>query len=127
VTIQRKCLFVDIGSFQLHDSQLKMIVMMIKTQVHRQEICKIRVQFSLKKEMLTNIVVSKNFFSIVLMLIGKLNLYSHPIPSWIMVHREYLMVSLTVLAVLVYNVQVATNQWSTLKLTIPMCVVIHAV
>jgi hypothetical protein len=72
---------VDTGSFHLHDLQLKMIVMMIKTQVHRQEICKIRVQFSLKKEMLPNIVASKNFFSIVLMLIGKLNLYSHPIPS----------------------------------------------
>ena len=72
---------MDTGLFQLLDSQLKMIVMMIKTQVPHQEICKIRDQFLLKKEMLPSIAVSKNFFSIVLMLIGKLNLYSHPTPS----------------------------------------------
>jgi len=66
---------VDLGKYLQKDSSLKMIVTMTKIQVHLQEIWEIKVQYTLKKEILTSIETLKNNFLKELMEIGKLKLY----------------------------------------------------
>lgn len=66
---------MDLGKYLQKDSSLKMIVTMTKIQVHLQEIWEIKVQYTLKKEILTSIETLKNNFLKELMEIGKLKLY----------------------------------------------------
>lgn len=64
---------MDIGLFQQTDLQSNKIVMMIRILDPHQETCKIRVVFSLRKEMLIDIETSIRNYSQEQMLIGRLS------------------------------------------------------
>lgn len=123
--IQKNILLVVGGQFHLKDLQHNKIVMMIKTQDHLVGICKIKVVFWLKKEMLIDIVISINNYSLELMVIGRSNWFYPHIHLLIqMGHKLHLMVIQIVLDVLDHYVLVVLNQFLIRKHIILMFVVI---
>lgn len=119
VTTPRKCQFVVTGLSQPQDSLSKTIAMMIKILALLPEICKTKAAFLSKIKMWPGIVVSKNFCSTELTLIGKSNLSFLHTHLWITGQQVFPMDSQIARTVLVHSVAAALSPWSSQKLTTP--------
>ena len=124
--IQRNSQNVDHGKFHLKDSSLKMTVTTIKTRDLLPETCKIKVLFSLKKKMLTNIETSRSFYSTEPMETGKSRLFFHLTLSWIMDLKVSQMVYHPAPSALETNATLALNQWSFPRPSMPTPAVMTA-